>query len=72
MIRRYEEDLDRAASGQATIGYLDGVGYDALLRMQQAESRSIAMLLTKMRLAQQSTIDHESKKKLVGKKKLWE
>lgn len=43
-------------------------GYNSLLIMQDRESRAIATLSTKMRIAQQSTIDKETKKKGVGKR----
>jgi hypothetical protein len=46
--------------------------YAKLLRMQQAESRAMAILSTKMRLSQQSTIDKEAKKAGVGKSVPWE
>ncbi len=71
MIQAYEDDMLRAASGQATIGCFE-IGYDALLRLQIAESKNIAMLATKMRLAQQSSIDEQSARNRVGKKSnLW-
>jgi hypothetical protein len=72
MIRLYEDDIDRAARGQATLGYVLSFSYPELLRLQQSESRHIAMLATKMRIAQQSTIDKTSQKAKVGKKVLWE
>ena len=50
---------------------LDLSSYDKLLKMQERESRAIASLSTKMRLAQQSTIDSENKRKRVGRKP-WE
>jgi hypothetical protein len=42
--------------------------YNRMLIMQERETRAIAALSTKMRLAQQSTIDKETKKKGVGRK----
>jgi hypothetical protein len=47
--------------------------YDQLLKMQERESRAIATLATKMRLAQQSTIAPDLKKKgAIGLKRPWE
>lgn len=68
------EDAARAAGGQATYGNYPTIGIDKLLTMQAQQSRAIAMLATKMRLAQQSTIDEASKRANVGRKRsttLW-
>jgi len=51
---------------------IDLKAYNELLRMQDRETRAITMLATKMRLAQQSTIDREAKVARVGAKKPWE
>lgn len=45
---------------------------DLLLRMQERESRAVAMLATKMRLSQQSTTNHRGNKKPTAARKLWE
>lgn len=71
MIQLYEDDLDRANRGQATLGTLQMVDYFTMLRAQQSETRQIAMLATKMRIAQQSTIEPVQRKS-IGKRKLWE
>jgi hypothetical protein len=74
MIDQYEQDIRRAASGQATLHHFD-VGYDKLLTMQANQTRMIAHLATKMRLAQQSTIDEQhAKGGAIGKGKsgLWQ
>ena len=74
MIEQFEEDIQRAASGYATMHHF-GVGYDKLLLMQASESRMIASLSVKMRLAQQSTIDKSNKEAgvgLGGKSGLWQ
>ena len=47
---------------------LDLDRYEKLLKMQQRESAIICTLATKMRIAQQSTIDKEAKKAKVGMK----
>jgi hypothetical protein len=67
------EDEARAASGQATYGNYPTIGIDKLFTMQAQQSRAIAMLATKMRVAQQSTIDNTSARANVGRKKstLW-
>ena len=46
--------------------------YERLLKMQQRESQSVAMLAMKMRLAQQATITHRGNKKPSGTRKPWE
>lgn len=71
MIRLYEDDMDRAASGQATHGDMHMVDYFTLLKAQQAETRHILTLATKMRISQQSTIEPVQRKS-IGKRKLWE
>jgi hypothetical protein len=45
--------------------------YAGLLKMQERESRAIAMLATKMRLSQQSTYDKSKRKPVLGKRP-WE
>jgi hypothetical protein len=45
---------------------------DKLLQMQARESAAIAMLATKMRVAQQSTTNHRGNKKPTPGRKLWE
>lgn len=45
---------------------------DKLLAMQARESAAIAMLATKMRIAQQSTTNHRGNKKPTQARKLWE
>lgn len=52
---------------------LDVSSYNALLVMQDRESRAIATLATKMRLAQQSTIAPDKKKAgAIGMKRPWQ
>jgi hypothetical protein len=46
--------------------------YDRLLVMQARETAAIAMLATKMRIAQQSTTNHRGNKKPSAARKLWE
>ena len=68
--RRIDELLDRATSDkEMTIE-----DYERLLRMQERETRAIAMLATRMRLSQQSTINHRGHKKpsTAARKPLWE
>jgi hypothetical protein len=68
--RRLAQLINAAESGT---GEFDLETYGGLLRLQQAESRAIAMLATKMRIAQQSTITKEDKTKGVGKgKRPWQ
>lgn len=45
---------------------------DKLLQMQARESAAIALLATKMRIAQQSTTNHRGNKKPTPARKLWE
>lgn len=73
LIVYYREDMIRAMRGEATLKDLRGVDYKTLLMMQALESRTIAGLAVKMRIAQQSTIDPVSNNKPRGTKKpLWE
>lgn len=51
----------------------DFAAYDRLLQAQARESAAIAMLATKMRIAQQSTTNHRGNaKKPTQARKLWE
>lgn len=59
--------LKRSHAGEGGIAFRVEA-YAALLRMAQAETRHIAMLATKMRLTQQSTLKREEKGKGVGKR----
>lgn len=59
--------MDRSARGQATLGSCE-ISYEALLRMQHAETRVLCQLAMKMRLSQQSSIDEQSARNRVGKK----
>lgn len=56
--RRVAELLDKATSNKR----LPITNYDRLLKMQERESRAIASLATKMRVAQQSTRTHRGNK----------
>jgi hypothetical protein len=47
---------------------LEVENYDRLLKMQERESRAIASLATKMRIAQQSTYDKSKKKPTLAKR----
>ena len=51
---------------------MDLAMYDKLLQMQERESRAIATLATKMRIAQQSTTNHRGNKKTQASRKPWE
>lgn len=68
LITAIEEDIDRRARNLPTLSPPVDLGYLDLIRAAQAESRSMAMLATKMRLAQQSSIDGQSARNGVGKK----
>lgn len=46
--------------------------YDRLLKMQERESRAIASLATKMRIAQQSTTNHRGNKTPAAARKPWQ
>lgn len=66
--RRIAELLERATS-DPELALRD---YSRLLKMQERESRSMAMLATKMRLSQQSTTNHRGNKKPSASRKPWE
>lgn len=51
---------------------MDLATMDKLLQMQARESAAIAMLATKMRIAQQSMTNHRGNKKPTPARKLWE
>lgn len=70
LIRHHEQPPKPKKGEQAA--ELDIDAYNKLLIMQDRESRAIATLATKMRIAQQSTIDKEAKKNHVGLKRPWE
>lgn len=66
--RRVAELIERAtADPDLSIG-----AYDKLLKMQERESRAIATLATKMRIAQQSTTNWRGNKKPSAGRKPWE
>lgn len=66
--RRIAELIERAMGGPTVI-----VGeYDALLNMQVRESRAIATLATKMRIAQQSTTNWRGNKQATSARKPWQ
>jgi hypothetical protein len=66
--RRIGELIERATSDPD----LDVKDYDRLLKMQERESRAIASLATKMRVAQQSTRNDRLNKKTGPARKPWE
>lgn len=66
--KRVAELIERA-TGDPKLSITD---YDKLLHMQERESRTIALLATKMRISQQSTINHRGNKKPTLARKLWE
>ena len=66
--RRIGELIERA-TGDKNLSVQD---YDKLLSMQGRESNALALLATKMRLAQQSTSNHRGNKKTTATRKLWE
>lgn len=79
--RRLAQLIDAVLSGEQVPGadaadgddaVLNLKGYAALLRAQKNESTAIALLATKMRLAQQSTIERDAKKAKVGMKRPWQ
>jgi hypothetical protein len=66
--RRVAELLERALSDKnLSIGE-----YNQLLKMQDRESRAIAMLATKMRISQQTTINHRGNRQTTFRRKPWE
>ncbi len=66
--RRIAELIERATSDPE----LAVKDYDRLLKMQDRESRAIASLATKMRVAQQSTTNHRGNKRPSASRKPWE
>jgi hypothetical protein len=68
LIERALSDLDPETK-QPTLSVVD---YDRLLKMQERESRAIATLATKMRIAQQSTTNHRGNKRPNAARKPWE
>lgn len=68
LIERALSDIDHETK-QPTLSVSD---YDRLLKMQERESRAIATLATKMRIAQQSTTNHRGSKRPKAGRKPWE
>lgn len=66
--RRIAELIERATGDPA----LTVSDYDRLLKMQERESRAIASLATKMRIAPQSTTNHRGNKRPRVAKRPWE
>jgi hypothetical protein len=66
--RRIAELIEKATSDPE----LSIVDYNRLLKMQRSESEAIAMLATKMRIAQQSTTNHRGNKTSSASRKPWE
>lgn len=66
--RRIAELIEKATSDPE----LSIVDYNRLLKMQRSESEAIAMLATKMRIAQQSTTNHRGNKTSSAARKPWE
>lgn len=66
--RRVAELIERATSDKQ----LRVKDYDRLLKLQERESRAIATLATKMRIAQQSTTTHRGNKRPSAARKPWE
>ena len=67
--KRIAEMIERA-TGDPNLAVTD---YERLLKMQQRESQTAAMLATRMRLTQQSTTNHRGNKKPSGaQRKPWE
>jgi hypothetical protein len=68
LIERATGDIDpETKCATLTVG-----DYDRLLRMQERESRAIATLAVKMRIAQQSTTNHRGNKKTIAGHRPWE
>jgi hypothetical protein len=66
--RHVAELIERMIGGDLSLR-----DYNELLHMQERESRVIATLATKMRISQQSTINHRgNKNKPTQARKLWE
>jgi hypothetical protein len=66
--RRIAELIEKATADPK----LSIIDYDRLLHMQERESRTVAMLATKMRISQQATTNHRGNKKPSAVKKPWE
>jgi hypothetical protein len=72
MVRALEDEVTKAAEAAETskvsaiLGAMKAI--DRLLKMQDRESRAIASLATKMRIAQQSTYDKSKKKPTLAKR----
>lgn len=66
--RRIASMLERATSDKS----LELVDYDRLLKMQERESRAIAALASKMRIAQQSTTNHRGNKAQAAARRPWQ
>lgn len=66
--KRVAELIERA-TGDPQLDFRD---YDKLLAMQERESRAIASLATKLRVAQQSTTNHRGNRKPSQARKPWE
>lgn len=66
--KRVAELIEKATSDPK----LSIIDYDRLLHMQERESRTVAMLATKMRISQQATTNHRGNKKPSAVKKPWE
>lgn len=66
--KRIAELLEKATSDPS----LSIEDYDRILKMQERESRAIATLATKMRIAQQSTTNHRGNRKPSQIRKPWE
>jgi hypothetical protein len=68
LIERATSDIDRKTK-KPTLVLED---YDRLLKMQERESRAVAMLATKMRITQQSTTNHRGNKRPNVARRPWE
>lgn len=66
--RRLAELIEKAVADPE----LSLKNYDRLLKMQDRESRAVAMLATKMRISQQSTTNHRGNKRPSVVKKPWD
>jgi hypothetical protein len=66
--RRVAELIERATSDPE----LSVQDYDRLLKMQERESRTIASLATKMRIAPQSTTNHRGNKRRATSSRPWQ
>lgn len=66
--RKVGELIEKATSDPA----LEIGDYDRLLQMQRRESLAIAILATKLRIAQQSTTNHRGNAKQIQPRKPWQ